>query len=456
MKPKILLATTTRWFSTARLAIAFSEIGCRVEMVGPMGHPACRTTALDHRHKFRGLAPRVSFHAAIRKAQPDLIIPCDDLATIQLHRLCEDLSRSGQAGSRLLTVLRNSLGPSTSFAVLESRSKLMALADALGIRVPKFSIVNKDNLVEWLSVHGLPAFLKTDGSGGGLGVQIVHSVPAAKVAIAELSAPPLVARAIKRAIFDQDRTLLKPYLKKQRPVVSAQVLVTGRDATISVACWNGEIIASFAFEVVQAQAPGGPSSVLRRMDSPEMLQAAQTIIRELSLSGLLGFDFILNEQDHSATLIEMNARATQVCHLSLATGRDLAAALVAKAGNETVNPRLPLTDQDLIALFPQEWHRDPGSSFLRIAYHDVPWQQPELMKACIDFYFAQQKWYASRRLTDLYRKLTTTAPLVGVEHAEPDFLGEKTPEPRMASAIYRREVHGDTGDSTDELAIRIS
>ena len=67
MKPKILLATTCRWFSAARLAIAFSDIGCYVEMVGPWGHPAVKTRALRHRYSFRGLAPSASFHAAIKE-----------------------------------------------------------------------------------------------------------------------------------------------------------------------------------------------------------------------------------------------------------------------------------------------------------------------------------------------------------------------------------------------------
>ena len=75
MKPKILLATTCRWYSAARLAMAFAEIGWSVEMVGPAGHPATKTKALQRRYGFRGLGPAASFLAAIHQAQPDLIVP---------------------------------------------------------------------------------------------------------------------------------------------------------------------------------------------------------------------------------------------------------------------------------------------------------------------------------------------------------------------------------------------
>ena len=39
-----------------------------------------------------------------------------------------------------------------------------------------------------------------------------------------------------------------------------------------------------------------------------------------------------------------------------------------------------MTDQALIALFPQEWQRDPSSPLLREAYHDAPRTQPELLR----------------------------------------------------------------------------
>jgi hypothetical protein len=408
MKPKVLLATTCRWFSAARLTIAFSEIGSAVEMVGPRGHPATKTTALKYRHSFRGLAPAASFRAAIDGSNPDLIVACDDLATTHLHRLYSLLVQKGEGDTRTACVLRQSLGPESGFSTLESRSKLMDLARSLGVRTPETAVVTKDSLAPWLMQNGFPAVLKADGSAGGLGVQVVQTMAAAEYAFAELSAPPAALRAVKRALFDQDRTLLKPSLQRTAPVINAQVLVKGRDATFSVACWEGKVVAAIALEVVKKQMEGGPSSVVRLIDHPEMSDAAEKIVGQLGLSGFFGFDFILGEQNDYAMLIEMNARATQVCHLPLGTHRDLPVALAAMAGGEPIPPSRPVSDREVIALFPQEWHGDPASEYLATAYHDVPWREPRLVEACVDFYIGQKKWYSSRRLVDLYRRVSTS------------------------------------------------
>jgi hypothetical protein len=78
-------------------------------------------------------------------------------------------------------------------------------------------------------------------------------------------------------------------------------------------------------------------------------------------------------------LIEINPRATQVGHLVLGAGRDLPAALCAALTGVAETPAPRVTANDTIALFPQEWTRDPRSPFLQSAYHDVPWDEPELL-----------------------------------------------------------------------------
>ena len=351
--------------------------------------------------------PAASFLAAIHQAQPDLIVPCDDLSTIYLHRLCLELLQKGE--ERPAGILQRTLGPPHSFPTIDSRTSLMAVARSEEVRTPETAVVTKQSLPAWLAQNGLPAVLKADGSAGGRGVQVVRTIAMAEQAVAELSAPPIAARAIKRALFDQDRTLLKPCIQRHSPVVNAQVLLPGRDATISVACWEGEVVASITFEVIKAQTLGGPSSVLRLIDHPEMSWSAEKMVKRLGLSGFFGFDFILEEQNNHATLIEMNARATQTCHLAMGTHHDLPAALAAMVSGKPVPPTKPVSDRDVIALFPQEWQSDPSSEYLTTAYHDVPWGEPALVKACIDSYISQRKWYSSRRLVESYRKLSNSS-----------------------------------------------
>ena len=84
-----------------------------------------------------------------------------------------------------------------------------------------------------------------------------------------------------------------------------------------------------------------------------------------------------------AYLIEVNPRSTQVGHLSLGAGHDLPAALYAALSGKAVPTSPKVTEKDTVALFPQEWIRDPESPFLRSAYHDVPWEEPELIQDCV-------------------------------------------------------------------------
>jgi hypothetical protein len=114
----------------------------------------------------------------------------------------------------------------------------------------------------------------------------------------------------------------------------------------------------------------------------------------LNLSGLHGFDFMLEEQTGNAYLIEMNPRATQVGHLALGQGRDIPAALYAVLSGKVVQPAPKVTENATIALFPQEWMRDPASAFLRSAYHDIPWEEPELVRDCVSNRRKQSAWYS--------------------------------------------------------------
>jgi hypothetical protein len=379
VKPTVLVATTSRWFPTARLAMALAHAGCVVDAVCPAGHPLRKISAVRRTFGYRGLAPLASFAHAIAETKPDLIVPGDDLATLHLHRLHQQ-ERSGETA----TLIARSLGMPESFPVVYARTAFMELAQEEGIRAPKTAVIaNAQALKQWVSAMGFPTVLKANGTSGGDGVRVVHTVEEAEQAFRALQAPPLFLRALKRALMDQDKTLLWPSLLRRQSVVNAQEFVAGREATSAVACWKGIVLASLHFEVLNKRDSAGPSSVLRLIENAEMSLAAERMVRRLNLSGLHGFDFMLEAHTGNAYLIEINPRATQVGHLMLGPGRDLPAALHAVLAEESVHPAPRVTENDTIALFPQEWLRDPDSAFLESAYHDVPWDEPELLRACL-------------------------------------------------------------------------
>jgi len=269
------------------------------------------------------------------------------------------------------------------------------VAHEVGVRVPKTQIVaSADDLRNWIIRAGLPSVLKTDGSSGGDGVRVVRTLDDAERAFRVLQAPPLLARAAKRALFDRDLRLVRPSLLRHRSTVNAQTFVNGREANSTVACWKGEVLASLHFEVIHKAASSGHATVVRLIENSEMHAAAEKIVRRLNLSGIHGFDFMLDAETGGAYLIEINPRLTQVAHLTLGLGRDLPAALYSAVSGTAVHLAPKATENHTIALFPQEWIRDPDSTFLQAAYHDVPWDKPELIRACVRARRKQRAWYS--------------------------------------------------------------
>jgi hypothetical protein len=380
MQPRILLVTTCRWFATARLAIAFRDVGCHIEVVCPRQHPASKTPAVRKLHTYRGLAPTQSIRTALIASRPDLVVPCDDFATKCLHQVYDDARVSGETA--IESLLERSLGNPAGFATVRSRAATMALARELGVNVPETAVIQSaDALTQWTTRYGLPVVLKADGTSGGRGVHVGTSTADALEALQRLGAPPPATRAIKRAVVNRDTNFLLPFLRRSHSVVNAQRFVAGRDANITIACWKGQVLASIPVSVEKTLDPNGPASVVRLVENSEMLEAVTRIVSALRLSGLAGFDFLIDEQTQAAYLIDVNPRATQIGHLSLGPGRDLPAALRAAVTGESVRERPAVTTSDLIAFFPQEWMRDSGSSLLRSAHHDVPWDEPSLLQA---------------------------------------------------------------------------
>jgi biotin carboxylase len=269
----------------------------------------------------------------------------------------------------------------------------MELAREEGIRIPKTEIIKSAQEVKnWVERFG-PTVLKADGTSGGEGVRIVRTVAEAQLAHRNLAAPPLLPRALKRAALNQDRTLIWPSLSRRRPTLSAQAFIAGHEATSTVVCWEGKVLASLHFQVLRKSSVAGHATVVRSIENQEMPIAVEKIVRRMGLSGLCGFDFMLESTTGNAYLIEINPRATQVGHITLGAGRDLPAALYAAVTGQGIRVAPAVTQNDTIALFPHEWARDPRSELLRTGYHDVPWDIPELVHACIQRSREQSKWY---------------------------------------------------------------
>jgi Carbamoyl-phosphate synthase L chain, ATP binding domain len=384
LKPTVLVVTTSRWFPTARLVVALANAGCIVQAVCPSNHPISQTKVIDRLFTYRGLSPLKSISAAISASDPALLVSGDDLATSHLHALHAQQLRATKPGAVISQLIERSLGAPEFFSVIDDRAAFMQISKEEGVLIPQTAVIaNAQDLDQWIAQTGFPFVLKANGTSGGVGVRVVRNPAEAHQALRTLQAPPLLARALKRALFDRDATLISPSFRRTRSAVTAQSFIAGTEATTALACWKGQVLASLHFQVLQKTHAAGHATVLRRIDHLQMSAAVEKLVRRLQLSGLHGFDFMLDANSQHAYLIEINPRATQVGHLSFGAGHDLPAALVAALSNMPPHPAPKVTDHDTIALFPQEQLRDSSSTYLQSAYHDVPVNQPALLRACL-------------------------------------------------------------------------
>jgi hypothetical protein len=379
--------------------MAFASIGHRVEAVCPGHHPLAKTKAVRTLYRYSALRPLEALAKAIKRAEPALIVPCDDRAIAHLHAL----HASAHASPALNAVIERSLGSPDSFSVADRRSDLIAIARAEGIRAPDMVRVTMvDELEAALDRVGLPAVMKVDGTWGGLGVRVVHSLAEAATVMRTLSRPVGPTRALKRLIVDRDPYFLLPVFNGSSPVVNVQRFVEGTPANSAVACWNGELLASISVVAVRTRGAQGASTVVRVIDHPEMTETGAKLVRRLGLSGFCGFDFLLEAGTCAAHLIEMNARTTPISHLPLAEGRNLVTALATRLDGITAISPTPPIMQDVVAFFPQAWLLEPNSELLHTGYHDIPWGEQALVRELMKLPWPE-RGFPARILSQLRR-----------------------------------------------------
>jgi ATP-grasp domain len=381
--PKILLTSTTKWPSSARLMIEFSRLGHVVSIVCPRpSHPSRKVRAAHRTFPYKPLVPISSVAYAIGAVKPDIVVPCDDLAVRHLHQLHASERAQHRSDVDIRALIARSLGPPESYGIVTSRHLLLKLAREERILTPETNVIeNSGDLERWRSTQPLPWVLKADGTTGGAGVRIAHTEGAARICLSDLRRSMGLFRSVKHLIIDRDLVFERQWwngLRAIRPAVVVQSFIRGIAANCAVVCWKGEVLAGIGCEAVITETPVGPATVIRLVESADMMVAAQRIARRLGISGFFGLDFVIEEGTGASYLIEMNPRCTPPSHLRLGIGRDMVGMLSAKLTGKPLIEPMSITRNNLIAYFPEAVLRN--SEFLASSYHDVPEGEPELIE----------------------------------------------------------------------------
>ena len=392
--PKVLILSIRNWLGAARLPKAFQRAGCDVTTVTfpSLLLDRCRSTCAQIFLPDNG--PEDELIAATRRVlsaeRPSIVIPGDEAATELLQAVAATARRELPETDPLLCLLRDSLGDFSKHHLLRDRRGMGKLAADLGVRAPVFAVVrDRAEAFAFAERHGLPVVLKAEESFAGLGVSICKDDAALDAAIARMAAS-------------------NPAMLRQG--VQLQTFIAGRTAMRAVVAWRGEVLAGLsAIKMETHPAPTGPSSVVQFIENEEMRNTAQALIRALGYSGFASLDFILDAQNQ-AHLIELNPRPTPICHLGDHLGLDLCLrlreAIEGKTSPDGDPPGLPKK----VALFPQEWVRDVNSPHFADAFHDVPWDDPDMLEAFVILARGQMRggqWHYQEARRERIRKLLT-------------------------------------------------
>ncbi len=397
MRPRILLAETSRLPSIALLALDFARAGIEVAAVCPSRHPLLKTRVVGQTFRYSSRRPIESLAEAIRATRPQVVIPCDDRAVRHLHELhAWACLRSTE--QELAALIEHSVGLPEGFPVVSSRYELLRVGQELGLPVPDVRPIDTiEELEAWQERQPFPWALKADGTFGGLGVRIAHSLSQAEEYFLELSRFYSGPRAVKRLLVNRDGFWMRPWWRGERPRITVQAYVHGSPGNCAVACCKGKVSDIISVEVVNAAGETGSASIVRVVDNAEMRLCAERLAHRLGMSGFFGLDFMIEQGTGTAHLIEMNPRPTRLSHLRLGKGRDLIGALCAQLLGQPYGDTPAVTHNEMIAYFPDAWNCK--SELLEASFHDIPKGDPDLIQEL------RRPWPTSSVLWRLYAQL---------------------------------------------------
>jgi biotin carboxylase len=370
----VLIATTTWWPIASRLAVVLTEMGVPVAIVCPHGNPAL---ALNDRllcSFYNPIAPCRALADALARSGCHLVIACDDRVIAHLHSL-------HTTHPELRPVIERSIGPSSSYKIIESRVALLAFAAEAGLRVPEtHAVPNSGALVALAGAMPFPWFMKLDGTWGGAGVRRVDDLAGARRSWLQFGRLAGTVSALKQFIINRNQYPLLPMPRQKPARICVQQLIEGRPANVIATAWNGEVVGAICFAALQTRSPFGTAVVVRAIDQPEMLEHARVLAHRLRLSGYFGLDFVIEERTGAAFLIEMNPRTTPLGHLRIGPQHDLPGALIGRAMAQPIPPVDVLAGNQVVALFPDARNFGVEQELLASAFQDIPVTRPELVR----------------------------------------------------------------------------
>jgi hypothetical protein len=381
-KKTLIIALNESWTGISRLPEGLKRAGFSTYALCPQKSYLAKTRFLDGGFFYptytysRSNLIYLWIIAAYFKFKPDIIIPGDEDSILALHRLA-NFSENLPVLNKLSKLIRASLTPKEFDELILSKSDFQAKCSQLGLRTPKNTVVSDlSGALEVARASGFPLVVKYDSGYGGSGVFICSNEDEMKKHFSEFSKTSLIA-LLKAKLKDLFFVSIFSGDKK----ISIQQYIEGTVGQSPFCAKDGVVFA--ANPMIRLQTfPGktGPASVSAGFQNADIESYVLAVARALSYSGFGSVEYMIDAKSGLLYIIELNPRPTPTCHLnSSVVANDLGEMFYKGLNLEALNPVpfRPFT----VAMFPGEKRRDPLSPYLISAYHDIPLDDPNLLKA---------------------------------------------------------------------------
>ncbi len=377
MKTSLLLVSTnTHWYGPARIPRSLDDAGFEVSLLAPAGSLAEKSRFIARvGHLPNGATVEqwiFAFAAMVKACAPKLVVPGDDTAVrlLQMLVLAPPLDLQPALQRDLAALIAQSLGDPAGYRASIDKTLLPAAADAMGVRVATHArVANVAAAREFAAKHGYPIVLKRPHSTAGDGVTVCANEAEIATAFAALT-----------------ESMMSDFEGVMAPGLLAQVFVDGTTAFYPAAAWKGELLVGYAAEkLVGHPEPMGPATVNRYHRSPALRDMAVALAKGFGMTGFFSLECIVDRKSGVPYLLEINRRIVANTHRGSAYDVDPCKALHAALHGLPLSTRADFDEgeEHIGVHFPQEWLRDPDSTWLRDYAVDVPWEEPELIEAMV-------------------------------------------------------------------------
>lgn len=362
MAERIAILCVANNYGPPRTAQALTECGADVCIVAPPGSYAALTRfkhadLLLSAEEVQAKLPSVLAILA-EEYRANLVLAGDDIAFAALTRLVARLP-SLTVSDATRALLARSL-PAADQAAIVAKDCEMVTARMGSACPPPPSVANPSaaDALSFAKKVAFPVLVKRDGFSSGRGVEQCNESGRLSGAIAAIETSP--------SAFGGGFVVQK--------------LLPGTIYGASVASLRGRCVGAFTYiKHLVSPAPFGPTAVAKPQRHDGILADMRDICERFGLTGFAGFDYVVDASGQ-AHFLEINPRIMPTTHLGPAFGSDLCGALLAAMRGQPP-PRAGSPVRNYVALFPNEWLRDPNSPYLSSALHDAPQNDPEVRAA---------------------------------------------------------------------------